>query len=491
MNGRRAQAGAISLQRSSGSSGFLRRAEWSETAYDAVFLGFLAVLAWLPLFYGSNRPLAWAANAVMIGSLLAAFEALSLFADRPRPVALRRIGWVIALFAAVVGWIIVQTLPGVPQAWQSDFWPLARDVLTPVQGADPVAGRMSATPDAGLVALLRLVTTAGAFYLALQLCRDPSRARLFGLGLVIIIACYALYGVVQLLFFPEMLPWGPKSTYLDAVTSTFVNRNSFATYAIIGLLTALGLMLHSLQPAGGSPHLPLGLRASELLARLLRQALPLAAPLLVIVIALLWTLSRAGLLCAGIGVAALILLYGIFGRHYIVQLLLGVLTALTFTGLVIAYGEGTAERIATAEGFEARAGVALQTLDAARGVPFTGFGYGSFAEVYPVYRNDRFLDSFWTRAHNTYVELAFELGFPAALAVMALGAGVLVMIVNNLRRRESRPALSLVALAASVAALAHSLVDFSLQIQAVGVTFWALLGAGLSQSWSRRDDTRR
>ena len=42
--------------------------------------------------------------------------------------------------------------------------------------------------------------------------------------------------------------------------------------------------------------------------------------------------------------------------------------------------------------------------------------------------------------------------------------------------------------AASVAVLlgVHSLVDFSLQIQAIAITFMALLGAGVAQSESSR-----
>jgi O-antigen ligase len=470
---------------------FLRRADGVESLHDVIFVIFMATLAWLPLAFGSNRPIAWATNAIVFGSMLAVLELGVVLGGRPRPVALRRVGWALGLFMAVAGWIVVQTLPGVPLSWRSDFWQIAEDVLISVPGGAPVAGSISTTPDAGLVALLRLATTAAAFYLAVQLCRDGLRARLFALGLVVIVAVYALYGIVQLIAFPEHLLWGPKTAYLDAVTSTFVNRNSFATYANLGLVVALALVFDSLQGGGVSRRLPFAFRLSEFMARALRQALPLTVPLLIIAIALLWTLSRAGLLCGVLGVVSLIVLYGVFGRHYVAQLLVGLIVAIGFAALVLAYGAGTAGRVETADGIETRIAVALQTLEAARDVPLTGFGYGSFPEVYPVYRSDRFTDSFWTKAHDTYVELAFELGFPATLGLLALGAGVLVVMMRNIARRESRPLLSLAALAASVAALTHSMIDFSLQIQAVGVTFWALLGAGLSQSWSRRIDTSR
>jgi len=43
-----------------------------------------------------------------------------------------------------------------------------------------------------------------------------------------------------------------------------------------------------------------------------------------------------------------------------------------------------------------------------------------------------------------------------------------------------------VAAGAAFLVAAHSLVDFPLQIQAIGLTFMALLGAGVSQSKSSR-----
>jgi hypothetical protein len=47
----------------------------------------------------------------------------------------------------------------------------------------------------------------------------------------------------------------------------------------------------------------------------------------------------------------------------------------------------------------------------------------------------------------------------------------------------------LVATSATVIVALHSFVDFSMQIQAVALTWTALLGAGVAQSWSSRVDT--
>jgi hypothetical protein len=46
-----------------------------------------------------------------------------------------------------------------------------------------------------------------------------------------------------------------------------------------------------------------------------------------------------------------------------------------------------------------------------------------------------------------------------------------------------------VAVSASVMVALHAFVDFSMQIQAVALTWTALLAAGVAQSWSSRVDT--
>ena len=110
--------------------------------------------------------------------------------------------------------------------------------------------------------------------------------------------------------------------------------------------------------------------------------------------------------------------------------------------------------------------------------------------MFAVYRDSGIAVSrHWDKSHNTYVELLFDLGFPAAIAFALMVLGLLVAVFVNVLGREARPMLSLIALAASAVVFAHATLDFSLQIQAVAITYWALLGAGLAQSWSRRIDT--
>ena len=86
------------------------------------------------------------------------------------------------------------------------------------------------------------------------------------------------------------------------------------------------------------------------------------------------------------------------------------------------------------------------------------------------------------KAHNTYVEHLVELGVPATVL---LYLGPLLLFGYCLRgvfaRRRER-VFALVAVGATLLVGLHALVDFSLQIPAVAVTFAALLGLGVAQA---------
>jgi O-antigen ligase len=92
----------------------------------------------------------------------------------------------------------------------------------------------------------------------------------------------------------------------------------------------------------------------------------------------------------------------------------------------------------------------------------------------------------WQLAHNTYLEALQGLGLLFGSMLVASVALLVLRCVKGATRRQANETLPCVA--ASVAFLlgVHSLVDFSLQIQAIAITFMALLGAGVAQADSSR-----
>lgn len=471
--------------------GFLRRRDGADTFDDVVFAGLLVVLAWVPFRFGSNHLISWSINALLLSGLLVAFEAGKLILGAKRPVAVRHIGWAAVLLAALAAWILFQLSPFAPSSWQNDFWSLTQGVLGQVPGAGQVQGRISVAPDAGVIGLMKLATCGMAFYLALQLCRDPRRADLLMRGFVVIAVAYAVFGIAQEVFFPDNVLWAPKLAYEQFVVSTFINRNSYATYAGMGLIATLGVLFESYRRAGAGRRMPFGQRLAAMIEVSLRTGLPLLVGLIVILIALVWTGSRAGVTTSLGGAILLLLLLTLVARSR-KTMLAAMLLVLAVVVLVMAsYGGDLGERFISVNGAEdPRLAVTRRVFEAALDVPWTGFGYGSFDRMFAVYRNtDLLLQAHWDKAHNSYVELLFDLGFPAAIAFFALVGGLVGSIAFRLMRRESRPICCLVALAVSLQVLLHAGVDFSLQIQGVAITFWILLGAGVAQSWSRQIDT--
>jgi O-antigen ligase len=89
-------------------------------------------------------------------------------------------------------------------------------------------------------------------------------------------------------------------------------------------------------------------------------------------------------------------------------------------------------------------------------------------------------------AHNTYLEVFQGLGLVFGAMLIAVVVMLVWRCVKGALTRQRNETVPCVA--ASVAFLLglHTLLDFSLQMQAIAITFMALLGAGVAQSESSR-----
>jgi len=136
---------------------------------------------------------------------------------------------------------------------------------------------------------------------------------------------------------------------------------------------------------------------------------------------------------------------------------------------------------------ETRQATYIQTIEAIRDHLLWGSGLGSFAQIFPLYRESEMSQTtVWTKAHNTYLENALELGLMAALALYCAVAGLFWRCWRGLRTRTRDRHFAAGGIAISVLVALHSLVDFSLQIPAVTVTYMYLMGIAVAQSFSSR-----
>jgi O-antigen ligase len=114
-----------------------------------------------------------------------------------------------------------------------------------------------------------------------------------------------------------------------------------------------------------------------------------------------------------------------------------------------------------------------------------GFGYGTFADSFRLYRNDK-LYAHFDKAHNTYLENIFELGWPAAGLLLLCLAWLTLICVRGARDRGRDWVYPATGVAASVLVGIHSFLDFSLQMPAIAITYAAILGVACSQSYTSR-----
>ena len=255
----------------------------------ALLYGLAGGLAWAPFWLGGDRLFAWGVDAVLFPALALAYEASLLARGRRHPFAARLIAAPAALFLLTALWAFAQTSPIASAAFAHPIW--ANGLR---RAGDAMAGTISVDPPATMRALMRLLTDASVLWLSLQLSREPWRALLLLEAIAAIVAAYAAYGIVLAVLFDGAIPFFDVPGGGGFIRSTFVNRNSFATYAGLGLVvvTALTLRLyrHAVPDAEGIA----SYRLNKLIAATGRQGGLLIAALAGDPRGLLGTLSRGG-----------------------------------------------------------------------------------------------------------------------------------------------------------------------------------------------------
>jgi O-antigen ligase len=443
-----------------------------------VFVGLCAVVALAPLPLGAARPLAWDCLALIVALLLLA-SVIFLPASASDFIRESLIGPVI-LFGVVIAFALLQAMPWMPPILWNPVWDQAADTLT-----TSVSGSIIVDRTAGFIYILRLLTYAGIFYLALLTGRDTARAHI-AIQLVSVSGCvYAFYGLAVYWSGNKSILWFRKWAYGGDLTATFVNRNSFATYLGLCLLAALCLLLQSFSQIKlhGDWQKKIVAAVEFTSARIGKLIV-----LFVLVTALLLTHSRGGLLATLSGMAALMLAITMTPSLMRLRRIgaWGMVPFIVFGIALFISGSSTFDRMMSAD-FDSiqRFAVYRLTLQAIGDFPIFGIGLGSFAEVFPIYRTST-ISTYFDLAHNDYLQNILELGIPVAVCLFAAVIYLAGMCLHGIRTRQRDAIYPCLAVAATVLVGLHATVDFSLQIPAVTVTYMFLLGIGVAQTYSSR-----
>lgn len=445
--------------------------------------GLVVMLAWAPLPFGSARPWAWSLLGVVALALLLLSVAVEAAAPRvARP--LRQLVVPFGFGVVLVFWILLQSLPGGLFGLHHPLW----DHVSELLGTRVVAS-ISVDREASRIHLFRLLIYAAVFWTAWQVGQRRTGAALIVKAIAIIGVAYAAYGIVEYSSADPSILWFFKRYYAQDLTSTFVNRNSFATYAGLGFVCNLLLFTNALMTKVDTSS-----RVTTVLSTiegLLWRGKWAVVGLGVVGSALLLSHSRGGAissLCAVVAFAvAVAVAPSLRSRQQAVFAILLVIGAIA---LFLVSGEGLLVRLAeTSVPDDGRNDLYSAMFRAIHDNLLAGSGLGSFSSIYPMYQ-ERTFDGIMDFAHDDYLENALDLGIPGFLLLLALLTMLVGFCAIGIVKRRRDVVFACVAVSATVLVGLHALVDFSMQIPAVAVTYAAILGVGVAQSLSSRPSTR-
>ena len=443
---------------------------------------FLATVMLAPLPFASNRPWSWSLLATLVGILVVA-EALSSYStSTSQNQFLKRIAPGLMMFIAISLWVLLQTITGMPDGFAH---PLFLEASTLIGTSSLFA--LSVDPNAGMTAFMRLLTYAGVFWLATRFCRDADFAATTLRVFVTISGVYALYGLMVFFLDLKMILWFEKWAYQNDLTSTFVNRNTYATFAGLGVLSSIALGFELI-----SRKLHQNLGYKETIRVFLDEAFTKAwmpfLCLLLTLTALFLTHSRGGFLSTSM--AVLVLLLALSYAKVIPRKISYFITGLVVLGSIFAFsmsGDIVIKRLEhTSFASSIRDEVYTQTIEAINANPVLGTGYGTYEQAFMAYKTLDLIQSNWDKAHNSYLELAMELGIPATIVFCTIFLWLMGIYLYGLMRRRRNKFYAALGLAATALVAAHAIVDFSLQIPGLTVAYTLIAGLAWSQSWPTR-----
>jgi len=453
-------------------------------ASRVVFWPLLAVVLLAPLPFASVNEWAWAPLTAITAAILSVWVVLLIIGKLRVAVPAKKVAFTGTLFLLVVIWIVAQSLPYTPISWHHPAWHQAAQSL-----GTTVLGSISLDKDLTYSALTRLLWYVTVFWLSLQLCRTERLARQALNALALAAFVYAFYGLFVEFTGIRMVLWTKKYAYFDNVTSTFINRNSYATYAGIGLICLTAVMARRFASVP-VVETTFAARMVDTIELVFARGWHFLVAWAAIVTALLLTDSRAGVVAGFIGLFTFLgslALSRAISRKAVLSTLALLLTAVT--GFLLMSGDAVLRRMAKTIGIS---DIRFELYDITLGIiakfPLVGTGYGTFSRAYQMYHpNTPRIRVPVHHAHNTYLENALELGIVAASALTLAVAYLAIMCLRGIRRRRQDIFYPAVGVGASVLVGAHSLVDFSLQIPAVATTYAFLMGLACAQSWSKRE----
>ena len=433
--------------------------------------------------YGAVNPSWFYAATFLNGMVFAATLAIPF-----RNMELMRVyRTALAVLLLVVAYLVLQSvhLPGDR---------LAHSIWKTVRGPLGIEGGTISVNPAGTLASIPLIVHPFLIFMGALVLHQTNEAAVgFFRQVSFIGAGLAVFGLAQHFLFPGKLLLGEKLHYLDSVTGTFVNRNSAATLFGVAAILLAAILIRQFNEMRTQHSLEEG--APEIRQKQWRLLLAYLGLFALVLLAAFLTKSRGGLIST---FPPLMFLAGWFGysllpegasRGMRVGLAIAAVAAVAL--LVSVLGAHSLFRLVQGGAEDDRWCIYQSAITAIRDNPWLGTGFGTFEQVFPVYRNPECgISGLWDRAHNSFLEGYLGMGFPFAIVLLFILGYLVTVFLTGYRTRRRYRIVPLAGLATLLLVLLHSAVDFSMQIPGVSAYVAAALAASIAISLARKRSGR-
>jgi O-antigen ligase len=329
-----------------------------------------------------------------------------------------------------------------------------------------------------------LLSASMFFFVQRHFCKSRKSLKLL-VGIMIGLAiAEAIYGLIQALIPSLGVLWVDYiQSYMGDARGTFINRNHFAGFIEMVWPLALGYTL-----ALGYRGKEINLRKLLASDRLNKQIL-LALGMVIMLLALLLSRSRAGITGAFIGFLTFSLLtrsaHKRLPRGF--WIMGGAMISLIFLyGIKIGFDPIIERFFRLSEG-ASRIAIWKDSLVMFKDHPL-GIGLGNFRHVFPIYNVSTISDTRFLYAHNDYLHLLVEAGIPGFLALVS---GFFIFLGKSIKKVKQMKSyhdplrffLAVGALSGLVSIAFHSLFDFNLHMPANLIYFVTLIAIVHTCAW--------
>lgn len=431
-----------------------------------------------PLFFGSNRPAFWLLWSCIL-SMIAAWWLFMMGVTGSRlNIAAWDIRVVITPFSLLTVYMLFQVVPInliVPELSLA----LSNSENLPI-------GTISLAPGDTVLAMVRWISYGLLFFLTVQFSANTSRATRLIRLLFWCIVIHALLGLTLLFQFNDTILGIPKWDHFGSATGGFTNRNSFATVLAFGSILGAVQIIQSFKQRFSATiqYIPTSSLYFTMIA-----ILPIFIGWLIIVSALLATNSRMGIFAACIGVLCCVLLdtnnLGSRLRRKAISIYIGCIFSLGVP-LTYLYGTQYLKRLGQLESGDINYRMTLyrQVKKMIQARPFSGFGGDSFEYAFPLFHQPNMdIDRISQKTHSTYLALWADYGIIFGSLPLFIVGYLFCKIFNEYLNRDYSDPVLLAAIGVIIVGTLHSLVDFSLEVEAVTFIFVAVIACGYAQTF--------